>query len=443
MAKQSSLLHDAVIVGAGPAGLLVYEQLTAAGFNTVLLEAGTRVAGKIAPVSDPAVWTYRSHRRDALEWLRTHAVGGRTVGWGGLCFRFPDVVFEKGGWPYGARTLAPYYRTAEAWLGVVEGRLHEQHRRVARRLGRPIMPLRGARREGKVWIAGHAAGARAARVKHVACAIACNGGHAVAVRVRRRDGEDHWMRARSFVLAAGPIESARLLLASGLDRAVPRLGRGLVRHPTVSYMLVEPYPAPAAINPHDLLDGALVPFAEHGYAVEIVGPLPMAEAMHGELKERGVSGSVAANMRVTHVNAMTETEPNGASSVTLSRTDVDALGRAVPVIRLVTTRKDRESIARMKASCVAIAEAIAQPGAELLLIEEPAPNRYLFHEAGTCVMGVGAEAPCTPWGRLRAVDNVWIADASVFPSAGDRHPTLTVLAHALRVARDMQRHLPP
>jgi len=41
-------------------------------------------------------------------------------------------------------------------------------------------------------------------------------------------------------------------------------------------------------------------------------------------------------------------------------------------------------------------------------------------------MGVGAEAPCTPWGRLRAVDNVWIADASVFPSAGDRHPTLTV-----------------
>jgi hypothetical protein len=146
-------------------------------------------------------------------------------------------------------------------------------------------------------------------------------------------------------------------------------------------------------------------------------------------------------MRVTHVNAMTETEPNGASSVTLSRTDVDALGRAVPVIRLATTRKDRESIARMKASCIAVAEAIAQAGAELLLIEEPAPNRYLFHEAGTCVMGVGAEAPCTPWGRLRAVDNVWIADASVFPSAGDRHPTLTVLAHALRVARDMQRHL--
>jgi choline dehydrogenase-like flavoprotein len=56
-------------------------------------------------------------------------------------------------------------------------------------------------------------------------------------------------------------------------------------------------------------------------------------------------------------------------------------------------------------------------------------------------MGRSNDAPCDPRGRLRAIDNVWIADASVFPSAGDRHPTLTILAHALRVARDVRRHL--
>jgi choline dehydrogenase-like flavoprotein len=210
----------------------------------------------------------------------------------------------------------------------------------------------------------------------------------------------------------------------------------------VSYMLVEPYPAPAPVNAYELLDGALMPFAENGFAVEIVGPLPVTEAMHAELKQRGVSATAAAKMRVTYVNAMSETEPNGASSVTLSRTDLDALGRAVPIIRLATTRKDRELIARMKTGCVAIADTIAQPGAELFLVQEPAPNRYLFHEAGTCVMGADVDAPCTPWGRLRALNNVWIADASVFPSAGDRHPTLTVLAHALRVAQDMQCWFP-
>jgi choline dehydrogenase-like flavoprotein len=106
---------------------------------------------------------------------------------------------------------------------------------------------------------------------------------------------------------------------------------------------------------------------------------------------------------------------------------------------LSTSKKDRELIARMKAKCVAIATAIAGPGAELFLVREPAPNRHLFHEAGTCVMGTDPAAPCDSWGRLRALENVWIADASVFPSAGDRHPTLTVLAHALRVERDIRR----
>jgi len=33
------------------------------------------------------------------------------------------------------------------------------------------------------------------------------------------------------------------------------------------------------------------------------------------------------------------------------------------------------------------------------------------------------------------------ADASVMPTAGDRHPTLTVLAHALRAADNVGRYL--
>ena len=53
----------------------------------------------------------------------------------------------------------------------------------------------------------------------------------------------------------------------------------------------------------------------------------------------------------------------------------------------------------------------------------------------------GEGRACDAWGRLGSVDNVWVADASVFPSGGDRHPTLTVLAHALRVARSMSGSL--
>lgn len=91
----------------------------------------------------------------------------------------------------------------------------------------------------------------------------------------------------------------------------------------------------------------------------------------------------------------------------------------------------------MSKTCVAVAEAITSPGAELIRYRDPFSSPLLFHPSGTCAMGRGDELPCDPYGRLRSLENVWIADASVFPSAGDRHPTLTVLAHTLRMARSV------
>jgi choline dehydrogenase-like flavoprotein len=434
---------DAVIIGAGPTGILVWEQLAAAGLNAVLLEAGPRgPRGGYAPLSDPGLWAYRQGRGvAALDWRRVHAVGGRSVEWGGFSFRFPQSVFEDGGWPYGARTLAPDYAAAEAWLGVVEGRLHPHHRRAARRLGWRLLPLRGARLGQRPWTARDAAGARAARPRHVALAFDWSGGGAAALRVAGPDGRERRMRARCFVLAAGPVESARLLLASGLGRAAPRVGRGLVCHPTVGYMLVEPRPPLLPLSPHAFLDGGLVPFERQGFSLELIGPQPVSQPLRAELQKLGLSAGEAPQARVTYINGISESTPDERCRVTLSRTQTDNLGRPIPVVHLATSAVDRPRRARMKASCVALAEAMAEPGAELFLLRDPPASRYLFHEAGTCVMGRSDDAPCDPHGHLRAIDNVWIADASVFPSAGDRHPTLTILAHALRVARDVRRHL--
>ena len=40
-----------------------------------------------------------------------------------------------------------------------------------------------------------------------------------------------------------------------------------------------------------------------------------------------------------------------------------------------------------------------------------------------------------PHGRLHELDNVYVADASVFVSSGGFNPTLTIMALALRMAR--------
>ena len=207
---------DVVIIGAGPSGILVWEQLTAAGLNAVLLEAGPGgPRGGYAPTSDPNMWAYRQAHGAVVDWLRIHAVGGRTVAWGGLCFRFPQSVFEGGDWPYGARTLAADYAAVETWLGVVEGRLQPHHRRAARRLDWPVLPLRGARLGGgRPWTARDAAGAQAARTHHVALGFDCNCGSAIALRVARPGG-----RAAS---AARPV--FRVGGGSGRERA-PSVGQ--------------------------------------------------------------------------------------------------------------------------------------------------------------------------------------------------------------------------
>jgi choline dehydrogenase-like flavoprotein len=145
-------------------------------------------------------------------------------------------------------------------------------------------------------------------------------------------------------------------------------------------------------------------------------------------------------LRVTFVNAMSETLPHRGRRVSLSAMRKDGLGRPVPILHLAASAHDRRTAEAMNSTCVKVAEAICMPGSELYPLRGPEHGSTLFHEAGTCGMG-GGDPPCDAMGRLRAADNLWVADASVFPSAGDRHPTLTVLAHTLRVARSMRRHL--
>lgn len=428
---------DAVIIGAGPAGLLVFEQLTEAGLNVALLEAGPKATSGQVPPSDPAIWGYHTQDGVELDWVRTHAVGGRTVGWGGFCFRFPQSVFERGGWPYGADTLEPFYDAAERWVGIAEGLLLPSHQEAARRLGAQAVPLRGARRGAKVWTACDAPGAGSARTGHVACKLTWKNGVATALDVRRPDHTDDLIDARAYILAAGPVETARLLLASGLGQLAPNLGQNLTRHPYVNYLLIEPHAVAARTHPDQLLDGALIPFPEEGYSLEVVGPTPLGEPLQSELHKHGLALDSAVPHRVTYVNALCETGADAGSEVAVTSQNRDSLGRPLPSIRLSATDRDKNRVNRMKESCTAMAEMIAAPGADFFILQDADLDRQLFHEAGTCAMGNGSGAVCNEWGRLRTLENVWIADASVFPSPGDRHPTLTVLAHAIRAAQDV------
>ena len=62
-------------------------------------------------------------------------------------------------------------------------------------------------------------------------------------------------------------------------------------------------------------------------------------------------------------------------------------------------------------------------------------NLNYGHPSGTCRFGKSPETSVlTPENKVRGVENLYVADASFFPSSGGINPALTVAANALRVA---------
>ena len=72
----------------------------------------------------------------------------------------------------------------------------------------------------------------------------------------------------------------------------------------------------------------------------------------------------------------------------------------------------------------------------------PMPLGVVNHQCGTCRMGADpAASVVSVEGRTHEVGNLWIADASVFPSSGATNPTLTIAANAFRVADHLRESI--
>ena len=63
-----------------------------------------------------------------------------------------------------------------------------------------------------------------------------------------------------------------------------------------------------------------------------------------------------------------------------------------------------------------------------------ASSHTIYHPVGTCRMGSDASAVVDPALRVRGVDRLWVADASVMPSVPRGHPNAVVAAIADRGA---------
>ena len=76
-----------------------------------------------------------------------------------------------------------------------------------------------------------------------------------------------------------------------------------------------------------------------------------------------------------------------------------------------------------------------------ILIKQAENNQRIAHACGTCRFGLTPEdSVINRTNRSHELSNLYIVDASFFPSSGGTNPALTLAANALRVADHMLSH---
>jgi choline dehydrogenase-like flavoprotein len=242
----SSVIETEVaIVGAGPAGISLALALGRAGVPTAVIESGeeghqdwTRelaAAERLEPANH-ATLEAATHRR----------LGGASWIWGGRCVDFEPGDFDAkpawgpSGWPISYADATAEAAPAAAFLGIGAPAFDEHFDWLPRdgalraRLERWCSDLRLVRR--------HMAEIRRSPLVRFYTGLTCTsvmldaeGRSTVGLCVKSRSGAPREVAARHYVIAAGGIESARLLLASagqnhGLAGPESWLGRGYMGH---------------------------------------------------------------------------------------------------------------------------------------------------------------------------------------------------------------------
>lgn len=493
---------DLAIIGGGAAGIAIARAFVGTRTLVCLVESG-------GLERDPEVQALYEGEITGLDYplsgSRVRCFGGTTTHWGGFCRPLDAIDFEPrdwvphSGWPFGREELDPYYPGAAALVEVGEPRFEDpdywreqtgegllawRTGRVYDRFFQFSPPTRfGSRYRDDLGKADNVRVLLHANVTNIAAA---EGGGAVDhLAVRTLTGQGHEVRARSYVLAAGGLENARILLYSndvqpaGLGNGNDLVGRFFMEHPHIGGMAeivvaelprlpriyrdsvaVEGRTARVAFVPRpDFLREARLLNAS--FTVGVAGSYPAAgkppdgpptAAAHAAMLR--AAGPFLAQERnpdrretLGHwlgVGCACEQVPNPDSRVLLLR-DKDALGLPRLHLDWRLTEQDRRSFYQHVRS-LGLELAAQGVGRMLVKVEDdgiwPRHVGGGSHHMGTTRMhddpkrGV-VDANC----RVHGIDNLYLAGSSVFPTSGSANPTINLLALALRLVEQLKGRL--
>lgn len=396
-------------------------------------------------------------------------------------------------WPVDYDTLAPYYKEAESILGV-SGPRHEAPlpahplsyatqwvKRASDSLGYAMeasnvailsQPYqgRGPCKKTSGCVRGCPSGAKSSvdvtfipaaektgnlRIEyhsHVYAVQTRPDGSADAVLYFDKDGKEQKQKAAVIVLSAGTAESSRLLLNSqtaqfpdGLANSSGWVGRGVMQSMSVIHGLLAEEPlgsyrglAGDSIL-RDFMDSDPANDFARGYHMEVsqaggdmLGPNSYAGRLAPRWGRKGKDWMRSNFGNYVGLVAAGEQLPNPDNRIQLCPVVKDRFGLPVSRIRLRFGENDINMMKGMRRRMLEFRGALPAHS----VVEEI----YAYDMAyggpelrGGCRMGLDAAASVVnSFGQCHDVPNLFVMDASVFPSGGTGLPSLTIEALSLR-----------
>ncbi|HEY7874668.1 MAG TPA: GMC family oxidoreductase [Actinomycetota bacterium] len=479
---------DVVVIGSGAGGAVVAATLAEAGLDVVVVEEGEHVTAErdfVGPVFERFQRFCRDNGTTQVLGVPPiplplgKVVGGTTVVNSGTCFRAPDRVLDRWSLEHGVRDarpdeLAAYYEPIEEFLHVrpVPWELLGPNGMAAHRgavaLGYSGGPLLrniadchgcgqcafGCPTDAKQAMhisylpRAQRAGARIysrARVRRIEHGDGC----ATGVKVELLDDRSQVrgeidVLAGDVVVCAGAVHTPVLLHGSGVPDPSRATGRHLRIHPAtgvggwlegdyVSWKgTLQSYYIDAFFESHELMFEATttVPGVGAG-SIPGMGERAMKDlGAFSNLLTLGFYVSDTSSGRVRRL-------PNGDAVATYRLNALDArrmsLGIAVAAEVLLEA-----GASRVHPGVPGLDTISARADVEQLRERSVKPAHLrltAFHPMGTARMGSDPDRSVVDsWGRHHAMSNLWVADASVFPSCVGVNPQMTIMAFAKRTA---------
>jgi choline dehydrogenase-like flavoprotein len=491
---ESLVEADLAIIGGGVAGITLARALAGRRTRVCLVEAGGLeydAAGQALYEGENTGLGYSTVT------TRQRFFGGSSNHWGGYCRPLDAIDFDHrdwvphSGWPFGVEELEPWYPLATRLVEIAPGHFDDTgYWQEATGESLPVPPggrLRlqfvhfsppthfGSRYRDDLKTAGNIQVLLNANVTRIAATQ--DAGRVRQLEIRTLTGLSHRVKAKTYVLATGGLENARLLLlsndvvAAGLGNHHDQVGRYFMEHPHLSNfadlvaadlarvpkilrerLIVQDRPAQAAFNPapaflreQRLLNATFMVALADTYPADASPATEDARtranrnmllAARRFLTDDPSPGPVAPGFRLG-VGGSCEQAPNPDSRVSLS-TQRDALGLARLKLDWRLTDQDRTSFYTHLRSLALefgaleigrLRETIADQS------EWPQPLDGGSHHMGTTRMSDDPSRGVVDRnGKVHDIDNLYVAGSSVFPTSGSANPTLTLVALTLRLA---------